>query len=206
MKTGIYGGTFNPIHTGHVRLLADFIGRLGLERVLLIPTGTPPHKQAHSLASAQQRLDMCRLAVGGITAAPVELCEIELHRPGKSFTADTLEELRRLYPQDEFFLLMGEDMFLTVDKWYRPEAIMAQAVLCCTPRSRDGLEKLKQKKAQLERDFSARCRVEDIPYFPASSTQVRELAQAGQPLDGLVPEAVARYISENNLYRKEGAL
>ena len=76
MRTGIYGGTFNPIHTGHVRLLRDFIKRLGLERVLLIPTGTPPHKQAHALASAQQRLDMCRLAVEGIKEAPVELCEI----------------------------------------------------------------------------------------------------------------------------------
>ena len=206
MRTGIYGGTFNPIHTGHVRLLEDFIRRLELDRVLLIPTGIPPHKQAHALASARQRLDMCRLAVEGVKGAPIELCEIELHRPGKSFTADTLEQLRGLYPEDEFFLLMGEDMFLTVDKWYRPEAIMALSTLCCSPRSPDGLQKLEAKKAQLERDFSARCRVEDIPYFPASSTQVRERAEKGEDLCGLVPEKVARYIWENNLYRKEGAL
>jgi len=206
MRTGIYGGTFNPIHTGHVRLLEEFIHRLGLERVLLIPTGTPPHKQAHALASATQRLDMCRLAVEGVTGAPVELCGIEIHRPGKSFTAETLVELREMYPEDEFFLLMGEDMFLTVDTWYRPETIMALATLCCSPRSRDGLAKLEEKKAQLERGFSARCCVEDIPYFPASSTQVRELAAKGRPLGGLVPEAVARYIEENKLYKEEGAL
>ena len=200
MRTGIYGGTFNPIHTGHVRLLRDFIKRLGLEQVLLIPTGTPPHKQAHALASAQQRLDMCRLAVEDIKEAPVELCGIELMRPGKSYTADTLEELRRLYPEDTFFLLMGEDMFLTVVRWYRPEAIMGLAVLCCSPRSPDGLGTLTEKQGQLERGFGARCRVEDIPYFPASSTQVREMAARGEPLEKLVPPAVARYIEENQLY------
>lgn len=200
MKTGIYGGTFNPIHTGHVRLLGDFIRRLGLGRVLLIPTGVPPHKQAHALAGPKERMDMCRLAIKEIKGAPVELCGIELERPGKSFTADTLEALRGMYPGDEFYLLMGEDMFLTVDSWYRPEAIMALAVLCCSPRSPDGLAKLKEKAGQLERDFGARCRVEDIPYFPASSTQVRELAAKGLPLGGLVPPEVARYIVENRLY------
>ncbi len=203
MRTGIYGGTFNPIHTGHTRLLEEFIRRLGLQRVLLIPTGLPPHKRAHSLASPRQRLDMCRLALKDIKGAPVELCEIELHRPGKSFTADTLTQLRGLYPQDAFFLLMGEDMFLTVDQWYRPDVIMAQAVLCASPRSGEGLRRLLEKKTELERDFSARCRVEDIPYFPASSTQVRELAGKGAPLSGLVPEGVARYIEENKLYKEE---
>lgn len=202
MKTGVYGGTFNPIHQGHVHLLEEFIRRLSLDRVLLIPTGMPPHKQVHALASAQQRLDMCRLAVKGIQGAPIELCEIELLRPGKSYTADTLEELRGLYPEDEFFLLMGEDMFLTVDNWYRPETIMALAVLCCTPRSPGGMEKLRKKEAQLRRDFSARCALEDIPYFPASSTQVRELAARGQGLQGLVPPEVAAYIEKNGLYRE----
>ena len=203
MRTGIYGGTFNPIHMGHLHLLEGFIRRLPLDRVLLIPTGTPPHKQAHALASAKQRLDMCRLAVAGITEAPVELCEIELRRPGKSYTADTLEGLRALYPADDFFLLMGEDMFMTVDSWYRPETIMALAALCCTPRSQDGLGDLNKKKKQLERDFSARCFVEAIPYFPASSTQVRELAARGESLEGLEPPAVADYIKENGLYRPD---
>ena len=200
MRTGIYGGTFNPIHSGHVHLLRAFIGRLGLDRVLLIPTGIPPHKEAPALAPAEERLAMCRLAVEDIREAPVELCGIELERPGKSYTAETLSQLRGLYPADEFFLLMGEDMFLTVDKWYRPEAIMALATLCCVPRSGDGMKKLRLKKAQLEKDFSARCRVEDIPCFPASSTQVRELAAAGRPLEGLVPPGVARYIREKRLY------
>ncbi len=201
MKTGIYGGTFNPIHSGHVHLLEGFIRRLSLDRVLLIPTGTPPHKRAYALASPEDRLEMCRLAIEKVEAAPVRLCEIELQRPGKSYTADTLEQLRALYPEDRFYLLMGEDMFLTVDRWYRPEAIMALADLCCTPRSPDGMGKLLEKAAQLRRDFSARCHVEGIPYFPASSTQVRQLAAGGKPLDGLVPGSVARYIAEKGLYR-----
>ena len=95
MKTGIYGGTFNPIHLGHLHILQEFIRRLSLDRVLLIPTRIPPHKQAESLAEAEDRLEMCRLAAEEITEAPVLLSRLELSREGKSYTAETLEELKR---------------------------------------------------------------------------------------------------------------
>ncbi len=203
MKTGVYGGTFNPIHVGHIHILREFIRRLGLQRVLLIPTGTPPHKTAPALADGKDRLAMCALAVGEIEEAPVELSEIELRRGGKSYTADTLEALKRLCPQDELYLLMGEDMFLTVDSWYRPEIIMAHAALCASPRSERGLQKLLLKKAELEEKFSARCFVEDIPYLAVSSTEIRERAGNGESLKGLVPPAVEEYIKSHGLYGKE---
>lgn len=200
MKIGVYGGTFNPIHMGHIHILKEFIRRLGLQRVLLIPTGTPPHKTAPALADGKDRLAMCGLAVKEIGEAPVEISEIELRREGKSYTADTLEALGQLYPRDELYLLMGEDMFLTVDSWYRPETIMAHAALCASPRSESGFQKLLLKKEQLERDFAARCFVEDIPYLAVSSTEIRERVGSGSSLAGLVPPTVEEYIRANGLY------
>ena len=133
MKTGIYGGTFNPIHNGHLHIVEEFRRGLGLDRVLLIPTRVPPHKAAPDLASAGERFAMCRLAAQG--KPWLELSDIEMRREGKSYTAETLEELSALYPQDQFYLLMGEDMFLTLGRWYRPETIFSLASVCTTPRS-----------------------------------------------------------------------
>lgn len=122
MRIGIYGGTFNPIHSAHVHLVREFIKRLSLNRVILIPTGTPPHKATHQLASGADRIEMCRLAAADIAECPVTVSDIEVLRTGKSYTADTMTELKAQYPDDELFLLMGEDMFCTVEKWYHRSA------------------------------------------------------------------------------------
>ena len=200
MKIGIYGGTFNPIHLGHLHILREFILRLGLDKAILIPTHVPPHKQSFDLASGEDRVAMCGLAAAEITAAPVEVSTIELERAGKSYTAETLRELKRQNPEDEFYLLMGEDMFLTIHHWYQPETIFSLATVCGTPRSEDGLQKLCEQRKFLEETYGARCRVEDIPYFPASSTEVRELAQRGESLSALVSVAVEDYIKTHGLY------
>ena len=153
MKTGIYGGTFNPIHNGHLHIVEEFRRGLGLDRVLLIPTRVPPHKAAPDLASAGERFAMCRLAAQG--KPWLELSDIEMRREGKSYTAETLEELSALYPQDQFYLLMGEDMFLTLGRWYRPETIFSLASVCTTPRSPDGLDALRQKALEYTGQFQA---------------------------------------------------
>ena len=149
-------------------------------------------------------MEMCRLAAGEITEAPVLLSRLELSREGKSYTAETLEELKRVFPGDEFYLLMGEDMFLTVDRWYRPETIFALAKICASPRSADGFRQLKEKKRELEDRFGARCCVEDIPYWNISSTEIRKMAAAGEELNGMTPVSVAKYIREHKLYEKGG--
>lgn len=201
MKTGIYGGTFNPIHNGHLHIVEEFRRGLGLDRVLLIPTRVPPHKAAPDLASAGERFAMCRLAAQG--KPWLELSDIEMRREGKSYTAETLEELSALYPQDRFYLLMGEDMFLTLGRWYRPETIFSLASVCTTPRSPDGLDALRQKALEYTGQFQARCFLEHIPYLPISSTQVRQVAAAGESLAHLVPSPVAWYIREKGLYPPE---
>ncbi len=201
MRIGVYGGTFNPIHLGHIHILREFIRRLSLKRALLIPARLPPHKEVHDLASGEDRAQMCRIAAEEIEEAPVEVSDIELRSEGKSYTANTLKALSRLYPEDELFLLMGEDMFLTVDSWFSPEVIFSLAAVCASPRSEDGFLALLRKKEELERAYGARCFVEEIPYFPVSSTELRERIRQGESISGLVPEGVERYLLEHGLYR-----
>ena len=199
MKTGIYGGTFNPIHKGHLHIVEAFRKGLGLDRVLLIPTRVPPHKAAPDLASPQYRFAMCQLAIQG--QPWLELSDMEMRREGKSYTAETLEELSALYPQDQFYLLMGEDMFLTLGRWYRPETIFSLASVCTAPRSVHGMDALREKALEYTGTFHARCFLDHIPYLPISSTQVRQAVARGEDVASLVPEAVARYIRERGLYQ-----
>ena len=199
MKTGIYGGTFNPIHKGHLHIVEAFRKGLGLDRVLLIPTRVPPHKAAPDLASPQDRFAMCQLAIQG--QPWLELSDMEMRREGKSYTAENLEELSALYPQDQFYLLMGEDMFLTLGRWYRPETIFSLASVCTAPRSVHGMDALREKALEYTGTFHARCFLDHIPYLPISSTQVRQAVARGEDVASLVPEAVARYIRERGLYQ-----
>lgn len=199
MRTAVYGGSFNPIHRGHVHILGEFMERLALDRALLVPAGVPPHKQAPDLAPGEHRAAMCRLAAKALPGRQVEVSAVELDRPGQSFTSDTLARLNELYPGDQLFLLMGEDMFLTVDRWHEAEKILRRAVLCAAPRSPQGLERLKEKARRLEA-LGARCAVESIPFWDISSTQVRELARQGGELSALVPEGVAEYIRQHEIY------
>lgn len=199
IKIGLYGGTFNPIHEAHIHLVKDFADRLGLDKILLMPTFQPPHKQAHQLASAEDRLAMCRLAAAGDKRLRVS--DLEILRAGKSYTAQTLQELHRLYPDCQWHLLMGEDMFLTVDHWRWPEEIYRLATLCAAPRSPDGMVRLEQH-AQFLRTRGAETVLCNIRYLPVSSTLVREAVAEGRSLEGLVCPEVARYIEEKGLYRQ----
>lgn len=201
MRTGIYGGTFNPIHLAHVHLVRAFIERLSLDRVLLIPAGTPPHKEAQRLAGGAERMEMCRLAAAEITECAVEVSDIELRRGGKSYTADTLAALRIRYPGDDFYLLMGEDMFMTVERWYRPEQIFRTATICAAPRDYGSFQRLIRHGERVRRSFREFGFIlQNIPYLPVSSTEIRTRLEAGQSLDGLVPESVERYIRERGMY------
>ena len=117
MKIGILGGTFSPIHDGHLRLARIYQQELGLEKMLLIPTYQPPHKQTDHLPDGEHRCRMAELASEGLPG--FEVSDIEIRRGGKSYTVDTLTELRELYPEGEFYLLTGSDMFCTVLDWHR---------------------------------------------------------------------------------------
>ena len=126
MKTGIYGGTFDPPHMGHISAARAAVGHVPLDRLIMIPAATPPHKELPPEAcTSQQRLEMTKAAAAGIECAEVSALEIE--RGGRSYTADTLKQLRELYPDDEFYLLMGTDMFLSIETWRSFDSIAASA-------------------------------------------------------------------------------
>lgn len=198
MRIAVYGGTFNPIHNAHLHLMRSFAGLMQFDRMLLIPSHTPPHKSGESLASAEDRLAMCRLAAAG-EAFPVEVSSMEIVRGGASYTADTVEALHFRYPEDRIFLLMGEDMFLTLAKWYDPERIFRYAEICAAPRSKEGLQKLIAYKDTLA-PMGARCILKDISYLPVSSTMVRDAVRAQESIRHLVPDPVANYIYAHRLY------
>ena len=125
---GIFGGTFNPVHSGHLLLARHYLDALKLDRLLVIPTGTPPHKDAPELLDGEKRMQLCALAFED--QPRVQLCDIELRREGKSFTVDTVGWLRQQYPQAQLYLLVGSDMFLSFERWKSWQQILQQVTLC----------------------------------------------------------------------------
>lgn len=196
-KIAVFGGTFNPIHNGHIHLAKRFADLLGAEKILVIPTRVPPHKRARGLASASDRLAMCRLAVEGDVR--FEVSDLEVRRGGPSYTADTLRELRKRDPDAELYLITGEDMFVTLEQWHEPETIFSLATVCAAPRNSAGSTALLRCAGKLKRK-GAVTRIENIAYLPISSTMVRSAVKAGKDISSYVPPAVERYIQENHLY------
>lgn len=197
MRTAMFGGSFNPIHNGHIQLAKAFIPRLGLDRVLIVPTFIPPHKQAKDMADGNQRLEMCRIAFEGVGG--IEVSDIELRRGGASYTYLTLEELHALYPEDELFLITGADMFLTIETWRHPEMIFSLATVCGVPRNDDSIDELAEHE-ELLRSLGAKTEILDAGVMTVSSTQVRNAVKNGEDISSFVPAGVAEYIRTNRLY------
>ena len=143
-KIAMFGGSFNPIHNAHINLATAFIKKLKLDKLLLIPTAEPPHKSDSEMVSAEHRLNMCRLASEDIKK--IEVSDIEIKREGKSYTVDTLKQLREMYPESELYLITGADMFMTLDEWKNPEEIFSLAAICTVPRNDDDIKNLEEKE------------------------------------------------------------
>lgn len=194
----VFGGTFNPVHNGHIRLCSHFARRTGAEKALIIPSKIPPHKRPGQLASCEDRLAMCRLAFAGNPIA--EVSDIELRRDGVSYTADTLTQLAGLYPDARFYLVVGSDMFFTLDQWREAQKITELAAVCTLARHPDEYNALLQKKQELTANFSGEYIVDNENVLEISSTNLRALAGRGEDLTPYMPEAVAQYIKTNGLY------
>ena len=196
-KMGLFGGTFDPIHKGHISMALRLAQAMELDGVMLMPTFVPPHKIKENMASAEHRLAMCRLAA----EEHPQLCvsDLELQRGGASFTVDTLTALCEQYPDTQWHLLVGADMFTTLRTWHRFSDIAKMAVLCTIAREGTDTEKLTEYAAALQAD-GVRCFVDVCPVEPYSSTQVRERIDAGESVANLVGAKVDAYIRENGLY------
>lgn len=203
MRIGIYGGTFNPPHLGHLASARFAIEALGLDKLLFIPAATPPHKDVPAGSpTPEQRLEMTAIAADSLLLpGRVEVSDLELGRGGTSYTADTLRALGETCPDDELWLLMGTDMFLTLQNWREPEVICSLAHLAAFAREEsDNREMLEEQGRFLREKFGARTQVISLPQVtPVSSTQIREALERGEVPQEL-PMAVHGYILRHGLY------
>lgn len=213
---GVFGGTFNPIHVCHLHAAARVRELVGLDRVIFVPAAEPPHKSA-DLAPAFHRLQMTKLAVAGWPGFEVD--DLELKRSGPSYSADTMEEFRRRYPDADLYFLLGEDMFRDLSTWRDPHRLLAVCRLAVIARSgvpfaelaglpwlgdtpRKVLERLDAQSGEVSLDLGPRvpvCLVKPTP-CDISSTQVRRDLAAGRLEKKVLPDPVHSYILKNRLY------
>ncbi|MBO4915992.1 MAG: nicotinate (nicotinamide) nucleotide adenylyltransferase, partial [Oscillospiraceae bacterium] len=206
MKLGVYGGSFNPPHLGHLHAAIAAAWYLKLDALLLIPAGLPPHKQlSEGAPDASVRAEMTAYMAEQAaleTGIPVEISRMEIERTGKSYTVDTLRELRQDYPDDELWLLMGTDMFLTFQNWRSPEEILSYTGLCAFGRSESDTEELfaVQRDYLMKRWPYARIATMSLPkLIEISSTELRAALPAGEGAKYLAPQ-IYGYILRKKLY------
>lgn len=192
-KTGIFGGAFNPVHNGHVRLAEEAVKQLKLRRLLIIPTYVSPHKHTE-LAPYEDRAEMCRRAFGHIPGA--EVSDIEVRLGGTSYTINTVRALKDLYPDEQFFLLIGGDMLFSFDQWFKYESLLKETKVCAVARDSDSLVDMMEYANEL-----GRIKVLPTQAVEMSSTAVRKTVAEGGDISGMVPQGSAEYIREKGLYR-----
>lgn len=186
-RVGVYGGTFDPIHVGHVAAARAVREHLGLDRVLVVPAGDPWQKRGRVVATPEQRLEMVRCALEGIDG--LEVCEVEVRRGGASVTADTLEDLAA--PGRALYLILGADAVANMGSWRRLEDTRDLATIVVVERDGERAE-----------PPGSGWRVEHVPIprIDVSSTAVRDRIAAGAPIEDLVPAATAHYLVEQGIY------
>lgn len=197
-RIGVFGGTFNPPHKAHLRLAETAAEAAGLDRVLVIPAFVPPHKAVQQLLSVEDRMELCRLTFCG---EKFEVSDLEIRREGKSYTVETLESLRMLYPGDELFLIIGSDMLLSFDKWYRYEDILRMASLCVMTReTKVSSGKLKSFCEDTLGLSKERFMILDCEAVELSSTEIRKHLEAEESISEKVTAAAGEYIEEKGLF------
>ena len=203
MKIGVYGGTFNPPHLGHLAAARAAVEKLGLDKLLLIPAAVPPHKQLPQETPAlEHRMAMAEKMADALLMPKVaEVSRLELEREGKSYTSDTLEAIHKQYPGAQLWLIMGTDMFLTLHQWHDPAEILKLAGICAFGRKeQDGEAVFAPQRTFLEETYGAKVvtlTLSDL--VDISSTQLRELLAGGKGAEYLHP-SVYGYILMNGLY------
>ena len=189
MRIGLFGGTFDPPHVGHLIVAQDALARLELARVTFVPAFQPPHKREREVSSAEVRLALVRAAIAGDDRFAVD--DLEIRRGGPSYTVDTLRELQARQPDAELFLLLGTDQYEEIETWREPRELRRLA--CIAVLSREG------RHPALRADGAIRVPVTRIDL---SATEIRARVAAGQPIRYLVPPAVEALIRQHRLYRR----
>ncbi len=196
-KIGILGGTFDPIHLGHLILAEQLAEKLKLDKVLFIPSASPPHKELNLVSSAKDRLEMTRLAVEDNHLFSVS--DIELKREGKSYTVITIQKLKELYPDSELYLLGGSDILDEIKIWREPQKIyeLIRVVIGVRP----GFNRIYK-----ENEFFKKSIIVQINGLEVSSTRIREKVKKGESIKYLVPPKVEEYIKATRLFTSSNGI
>lgn len=193
---GLFGGTFNPIHTGHVEIARQACREFGLEKVIVMPSGKPPHKRDMTIAQNIARCDMVRLAIEDYPE--LEFSDYEVLKEGYSFSSETLTEFSKLYTQ--IYFIIGADSLFQIEDWHCPEVVMQLAVIAVANRDRRAVSELKNMAVYLENKYKARIEFMHMHDMPVSSSEIRERIQNGQSVTGMLNPKVEDYIYRNGLY------
>ena len=197
-RIGIMGGTFNPIHTGHLIIAQQTLVELALDKVWFMPAGNPPHKDT-PVIDGELRRRMVELAIEG--NSDFELFDHELKKTRPSYSAMTMTELDEAYPENEFYFIMGADSLMDFHKWYHPEVICAHTKLVCADRNNISDDMLEAEKKRLETDLGATIYLIDTPQIEISSSDIRDrLKDKPSSVRYMLPEKVYDFIIRNHLY------
>jgi nicotinate-nucleotide adenylyltransferase len=197
-RLGLLGGTFNPPHLAHLVCAQEALDRLALDRVVLVPVNTPPHKEAHADPGVDVRVALCELAVQG--DGRLDVSRIEADVPGRSYTVDTLRGLHARRPEDELTFIVGGDVAHSLPAWREPEAILELAEFGVAEREELRRDAIAEAVAGVP-GARERVRFFEMPRIDISSSLIRRRVEQGRPIRYLVPDAVAGFMEREGLYR-----
>ncbi|MCX7657437.1 MAG: nicotinate-nucleotide adenylyltransferase [Oscillospiraceae bacterium] len=197
-KLAIFGGTFNPIHNGHINLAKRFKDELSLDRVVLMPAKKSPWKSGEELVCDEDRLNMCSLAAEGLSG--FEVSNYEIKKGGTSYTVETLRYFKQAYPDSELYFIMGGDMFLSLEKWFCFEEILSLCTILAAARRGGEYENLKIFEDRLKGLYGAKTRVLEMEPYEISSSEIRKMIKLRKDFSCYLPERVVKYIMSKNLY------
>lgn len=198
-KIGIMGGTFNPIHIGHLMLGQTALEQFQLDKVLFMPTKNPPHKRYDHIVDEAIRAEMVEIAIK--ENPHFELSTFEMDREGITYTADTLIQLTKQNPDEEYYFIVGADSLFYLDSWKNPDKIFKLSKFLAAVRGQTTNKEMLQKIAELNETFQASVELLNSPNIDISSSEIRERVKNGMNIQYYVMPDVARYIQSNNLYR-----
>ena len=199
-KIGLMGGTFDPVHNAHLALAQQAYRQFSLDEVWMLPNGNPPHKRDHSKADVNMRLDMLRLAVKGLSY--VKVCDLEQSEDAYHYTFQTLLRLNRMYPEVQFYFIMGADSLFDFEDWREPEIISQECILLAAARDHCRLEEIQQQIRMLKEKYDADIRILNTPDMEIASADIRGRIAGGEDISQMLPAEVEAYIRSHHLYEK----
>lgn len=195
------GGTFDPIHYGHLMLAQNALDTFMLDEILFVPSGTPWLKESTKVLSKNKRVSMTGIAIED--NPDFALSTIEIDREGNSYSYETVEELKKEQPDTDFYFIMGADSLLEIERWKHPDRLMADCTLLVAMRDDCDKEGLKKQIAYLTDKYQADIRILPANRMDISSTRIRQMIQEGKSVRYMLPDQVIRFIQKNHLYQQE---